>query len=294
MSKQVTKSEEKQVQIVPPSQTMMEAAVASQKQEIVASDVLIPKLLLMQGISPFVMGRKAQIGDLVRNTTVEKLGDPEHPVDIVPICMVNSWMNSEIPGPGQKAQYRGTEPRNASNEHAPWDYEGPNGETMRRTKTISLYALIPSDIAKYAAELKAAVDNDEAPDLGRTVLPVLITFQSTSFKHGGKKCASFFTSVRANAEALKGQRMVAPFQYILPLTCRAEKNDKGEFYVYDAGVPRAIVKKDMTPEQKAVGRQIEKEAARWALRLSQQAYKVDDTGEVVEDAGSGPGASMEV
>lgn len=260
-----------------------QAAETATNQEVVASDVLIPRLLLMQGISPLVTSRKASLGDMVRSTTGEKVGDPEHPVEIVPIRMTNSWINFEVVG--NKPEFRGMEERNTSNEQLPWEYEGDTPNKWTRRKAITLYALLPADVEKYEKEIERAIEAGEAPDLNRTVLPVVLTFQSTSFKWAGKKCASFFNNVRVNAARMKGKMDIAPFQYMLPLTCREEKNNKGSFYVFDMNPPKAL------KDQK-----VRDEAARWSTILNTTRVRTDDTGEVM-DAGDGSGggaAEMEV
>lgn len=283
MANAVKKTEEKQMTTIQSPMTPMElkAAEMASHQEVVASDVLIPRLLLMQGISPLVSGRKAQIGDMIRSTTVEKLGDPEHPLEIVPLRMVNSWISFETAkSAGTTAPaFRGQTERNASNEQLEWDYTGPNGEEMFRRKAITLYALVPADVQKYNDEIKRAMDSGEAPDLNRTVLPVVLTFQSTSFKHAGKKCASFFNNVRVNAQRIKG---LAPFQYVLPLVCREEKKGTQSWYVYDLNPPKPL--KDAA---------IREEAARWATIINAGNVKVDTEGEVAEASGPSAG-EMEV
>jgi hypothetical protein len=276
----------------------IQAANAVNQSEIVASDVLVPRLLLMQGTSPFVTGRKAQLGDMVRSTTGEILGNPDKPVDLIPLKMVNSWIMFETAKSAGTTQpaFRGQEPRGAvrnaqgiitgSNEDLPWDYT-ENGKEMFRRKAITLYALVPSDVEKYNKELQTALETGEAPDLTKTVLPIVLTFQSTSFKHAGKKCASFFNSVRVNAAKMSGKMTIAPFQYMLTLSCREEKKGTNVWYVYDfTGNPRAV--KDEA---------VRSEAATWAMMINAGQVRTDDSGEVAEESSSsvGGGASeMEV
>lgn len=280
--KKLETKEETKALAVAPTQTEIQAAEAAQSQEVVASDVLIPRLLLMQGISPLVATRKAQIGDFIRSTTGEKLGDPEHPVDIVPISMVNTWINFETAKSAgtQKPAFRGIEPRNATNELLPWEFEGQGGQEMFRRKAISLYALVPADVAKYDKEIERAMASGEAPDLNSTVLPVIITFQSTSFKHAGRKCASFFNNVRANAAKLRGKMDIAPFQYILTLKAIEEKSGTNSWWCYDFESPKSL--KDP---------KIREEAARWSLILKSQKIRTDDAGVEAEDTQSGSGSS---
>jgi hypothetical protein len=234
-------------------------------QEVISSDVLIPRLLLMQGISPLVTGRKAQIGDMIRSTTGEKLGNPESPVPIIPLKMVNTWILMEDTGEGQP-KFRGTEERTHLNEHLPWEFQTQDGKQMTRVKAISLYALLPGDVHASEAEMKKAIEAGEAPDLSKTVMPVLISFQKTSYKYAGKKCASFFNNVKINSTKVPGLR---PYQYVLTLSCREEKKEKNLWYVFDMDLGKPI--KDNA---------IKSEAARWAMMLNSGNIKIDDSQEL--------------
>lgn len=302
------KKEKQEVATIAPSEMQTQAAQASMGQEVVASDVIIPRLLLMQGISPLVTSRKAQIADLIRSTTGEKLGDPEHPVKIIPLTMTNMWMDFEkVPGEDQP-RFRGMYPRGVTkrdangqpletNEALEWTFKGPQGQEMFRRKTVILYALVPSDIAAYEAELIRALDAGEAPDLNKSISPVVITFQSTSFKHGGKKAATFFNTLKQNNAILASKgRVLAPFEYVMSLKCKEEAKGKASWYVFDfdASQPLAKVYTD-----KAECDAIKEKAAFWTKALAQGGVKIDDAvGDIDEDSastGSSSGAhEMEV
>lgn len=234
-------------------------------QEVIASDVLIPRLLLMQGISPLVTARKAQLGDIVRSTTGEKLGNPDKPVDIVPIKLSNTWTNFEVVG--QKGEFRSQEPRTAANETLPWEY-ARSGTTWQRKKTVTLFALLPQDVAAYEAEIARVVKDGGIPDLNKTVLPVVITFMSTSFKWAGKKCSSFFNTLQVTQRRVPS---IQSYDYVLPLLCKEEKGVKGTYYVYDFAPTVPLKNKDAR-----------KVAAEWASALGTMTVRTDDTGEVVD------------
>lgn len=298
------KKENKDVAVVAPSEMQLQAASASLAQEVVSSDVIIPRMLLMQGISPLVTSRKAQIGDLVRSTNNEKLGDPEHPVRIIPLVMTNTWMDFERVAGVNQPQFRGMYPRGVitrdahgrpleTNEGLEWTFKGAKGEDMFRRKTVVLYALVPSDIASYDAELKRALEAGEVPDLNKSISPVVITFQSTSFKHGGKKAATFFNTLRQNNAELAGKgikRVLAPFEYAMTLKCQEEKKGTNAWYVFDfdASVPLSTAYPD-----KAECAAIKEKAAFWANALSQGGIKVDDAAEIDEDSQTGSTGAAE-
>lgn len=230
--------------------------------EFLASDIRIPRLLLMQGLSPLVTARKAQLGDIVRSSTQTKIGDPETPLEVVPLKSKAIWINMEEVG--GKFKYRNSEPRHAKNELMDFEYT-VNGVNWRRMKAYELYALLPSDVAEYTKEIKAAVDSGNAPDLNKTILPVVLTIQSTSFKHAGRDLAGFFGRVQANARQVPG---LVPYKYVLTLFCETETNAKGTYYVWK-----------MKPGTKALTDQAAQvEASKWAKILGSQEVKVDEEG----------------
>lgn len=198
------------------------------EQEVLNSDIIIPKILLMQGLSDFVADGKAAIGDIVRSTTAEKLGDDKTPVVFIPLKMTNSWVIQEKIG--QKYEFRGIEPRNAKNEDMEWDFV-KNGTDWKRVKTINVFALLPKDIQSFKEEIAK-----EEMDLEKTLMPVVISFRSTSFK-AGQSVATFFTKVKSN---LQYNPKIAPYKYELTLEAERTENDKGKFVVFKVGASKPV------------------------------------------------------
>lgn len=243
---------------------------------VLNSDIMIPRLLLMQGLSDFVNERKAQQGDMVRSTTIQKLGDIETPVNIIPLKLSTSWREAEKIG--QKFEYRKTFARTVANEQLPWTFHrNPQGQEFdkpgalgatewQRTKSIELFALLPSDIIAFQKEMAAIAKSGEIPDLTKTVLPVNISFRVTSFS-AGRAVATFFAQVQEMAQYSPGLKH---YSYVLPLAAKPEKNDKGSYFIFDIGKP---AKAD--PATFAT-------AERWYNTLnSLSTIKVDETGEEV-------------
>jgi hypothetical protein len=197
-------------------------------QEIVNSDIIIPKVLLMQGLSDFVADGKAAIGDMVRSTTAEKLGDDKKPITFIPLKMTNSWTIQEKVG--GKYEFRGIEPRTAANEDMEWDFV-KNGTDWKRVKTINVFALLPQDIVAFKKEIEK-----EEMDLEKTLMPVVISFRSTSY-NAGKTVATFFTKIKSNRQY---KANLAPYQYELPLECERTENDKGKFVIFKVGSSKPL------------------------------------------------------
>ena len=204
------------------------ATYEPQGEAVLKSDIVIPKVLLMQGLSDFVAERKAIAGDMVRSNNAEKLGDDKKPVKIIPIMFQNLWMLSEeIQG---KYEFRRYEPRVAKNEMDPWEYI-ENGAKWKRTKVMNLFALLPQDIDAQEKMMKEFEETGEMPDIDKVLLPVVIPFRNTSFK-AGKEVATLF----AKAESISRQvgKPVPAYGTTMELSCIQEKNDKGTFFVYKA------------------------------------------------------------
>lgn len=224
-------------------------------EEILSSSIVIPRLLLMQGLSDFVNERKAQQGDMVRTTPFTKLGDPEVPIAIIPITFNNQWMLSELIG--KKFEFRGYEPLTAANQDLPWEFE-KNGTQWKRTKVLNLYALLPDDIKAEREEL-AKAEKGGSPDPDKALLPIMISFRSTSYSAGKDVTTHFAKAKKFNQPG---------YVSTLALSCVADKNDLGSFFVFK------VCSLQPTPkEDQAV-------AAYWYNVLRTQKVQVDaDEGE---------------
>lgn len=216
------------------------------RRETINSNLVIPKLHLMQQLSQLVVAEDSKVkpGQIVRSTTGQVVGDQKTPIHIIPLMFNDEWSISEKVG--QKYQWRRTEPRTQTNDTLPWEFT-ENGTAWKRTKVISLFALLPTDLEAFKKEMKS-----DAPDLDAVVLPVNITFRSTSFKTG-KDIATFF----AKAEEMKSHNAaVRVHHYMLPLTCEAVEKDGNKWFIYKTGKSARIAAEFVA------------DANRWAMTLS--------------------------
>ncbi len=241
------------------------ATQTQSQSEILTSDITLPRVFLMQGLSELVEQRKATPGDIVKSTTGEKLGDPETPVSFVPLRVTSEWMLAERIG--GKFKYKGTEPRNAKNEDLPWEFE-KNGASWKRSKVLNVYALLADDIVAYKAEIKEMLEKGEMPDINKSLLPVMISFRVTSFP-AGKSVVTLFAQVQ---DMRRFKADAQPFHYVLPLCCKSVTNDSGTFYVYEVG------------KAKKLSTDLIEEASRWFDILNQTTnIKVDSDEGADED-----------
>lgn len=244
-------------------------------QEILATDITVPSLLLMQGLSDFVTERKAQLGDIVRASTVEKLGEPGKVIPFVPLKITTAWAEQEKVG--QKFEFRRLLERTPQNEHLPWSFwRNLQGDTFdrpgqlganawRRVKSINVFAMLPHDIDAFEAELAKAAAEGDIPDLAKTAMPVSISFRSTSF-NAGKDVTTHYLHIAEAAEKANLPNL-RPWHYQLGLTCVPDKNEKGSFFVWK-----------VTPAQK-LDRKYLPTIEKWVKRVNQGNVKVDSTGD---------------
>jgi hypothetical protein len=64
------------------------------QEEILRSDIALPKLMLMQALSDHVKKKRATAGDIVKNATGEKVGGDGSPIQFIPLTYQNLWMLS--------------------------------------------------------------------------------------------------------------------------------------------------------------------------------------------------------
>lgn len=259
------------------AKTNLPSTYVDQGPEVLKSDIILPYVLLAQGMSDAVQERKVQLGDIYRSTTTEKLGDPEHPLEVILLNYPKSdWVIEQKTG--SKFEYRGTMPRTAKNEDIPWSYfadhegvevpEGSKGATeWRRVKRMMVYALLPRDVLAHHEELKK-VEAGDLPDPNKALTPVILSFRSSSYK-AGKECANLF---------IKARTMKTPvWRYQATLSNYLDKNDDGTFYVWklDAAV-KAVPKELLTMVEEWV-----------SIVNSGTQLKADDQADT-QNTGSGP------
>lgn len=184
-----------------------------------AQDILIPKILLMQGLSEYVADGKVQMGDIVQSTTGRKLGGKDKPLQFIPICTFKTWVNSEKVG--QKFEFRGTEPITPENTDLPLEWQ-QQGSMWRRDRCLNFYVLTPEDIEREKQAIEKAAKGD-LPDPDDALLPYVLTFRRTSYGVGKElsthfsKCAHF---------------KVPPAVSMFNLSSEKVQNDQGTFYVF--------------------------------------------------------------
>jgi hypothetical protein len=182
-----------------------------------STDILIPKLLLMQGQSTFVAEGRASVGEIVNSVTGEILGGKTKGVDVVPFFSTKSWIYMEKRG--EKYEYVRAEPYTAANADRAIDGISPDGTAFRYDRSLNFYALVAAEATNADA------------------LPILLSFRRTSYT-AGKKIATFFKQ----CEMLK----LPPASRVLTLTSSSQKNDLGTFAVFEVASGRATTSAEVS------------------------------------------------
>lgn len=217
--------------------------------EVLASDMVVPYVVIAQGTSDSVKERKAQLGDIVRSTTLEKLGDPDKALEVIFLGPPSTgWVIEEKPKNGNRFEYRGAEPRNAANENLPWSWwgdedgnevpVGTKGATeWRRVKILKAFALLAADVASAKEEMKK-IEAGDLPDPDKALTPVVISFRSSSYR-AGKDLVTFFSKAKSLGAAV--------FRYIVKLSVTYETSGENSYYVWkmDTVKPKAVTKDDL-------------------------------------------------
>lgn len=187
------------------------------------ADILIPRILLMQGLSEAVSDGAAAAGDLLRSTTKKVLARKGEAIDFIPLMSFKTWITSEKVG--EKFEYRDESPMNSANEHLPLEYTERNAAGLsahwRRDKSINLYVLLATDIIRQK-RAEEAMAKGEMPSAEDALMPCLIAFRRTGYRTG-REMLTYFKSCE--------QFRAPPASGVYRLTSFLEKGDKGAYHV---------------------------------------------------------------
>lgn len=205
-----------------------------------ASDIVIPKLLLMQGLSDFVAEGKAVMGDMVSSLSAQKLGGKQQPVEIIPLMLFKTWTYSEQVG--EKFEFRESFPMTPANENLELEGKTPEGVNFRRDKVMNFFVLLAQEASR--------------PDC----IPYVVSFRRTGYKTG-KILATHF--------AMSAKLRQPPARKCFMLGCDLEKGEKGNYYVFNLSEHRTL----------AADSEELKRAYEWYCILKQGHHKVDNSDE---------------
>ena len=220
-------------------------------EAVAPTDVLIPKVLLMQGISDLVADRKANAGDIVDSTSQEVLLSMDEiekgkRLEVIPLKMFKNVVIEEYDSKKNKWKYLRTQDYRPNDEKNLWEFE-EDGKKLRGNVTLNYYVL--------------RADQTSQPD----ALPYVLSFRRTSRK-AGQLIATYF--MKCN------MAKVPPASKTILIGSEGQTNKDGEpFKVFTAQEGKQTSK-----EQLAV-------AYNWFVMIQKGLTKVDETDVQSEEVG---------
>jgi hypothetical protein len=187
------------------------------------TDVLIPKILLMQSLSDFVVDDKAAAGDLVDSVSGEVVAGKGKHLEVIPISMYKTVVIER--NNGSKWEYVRTQPYKSGDEKNLWEFT-ENGERLRGNVTLNFFVL--------------RADQVDQPD----ALPYAAAFRRTSKKAGQYIATHFMKASMAGKP---------PMSKTILIGSKSEKGDQGPYHVFTAATGRDTA----MPEMKAAFRWVE-------------------------------------
>lgn len=184
-------------------------------ENLAAEDILISKVLLMQGQSTIVQNGEAVPGQLIDSVTKEPMGgfDPKSknkiPVELVAFYSTKTWVISERPvkrKPGEdKFVFQAEIPQDMDNIN--WPQEETIGEVeVRRDRSINFFCLKTSDVAAGPC------------------VPILVSFRRTGYM-AGKKLTSMGKKLQAYNQPLAAQ--------VFQLGVEQQEKDGNKYWKFD-------------------------------------------------------------
>jgi len=238
-------------------------------EDIDPNDVLIPKLLLMQGLSDFVSQGKANIGDIVKSVDGQVVAPRGEKLAFIPLNTFKSWRIMEKEG--DRFEWRKNEPWTAENEHRDLQWT-ELGNEWRADRTLNFYVLLVQDLKKEREAMAEIAKGGAIPDGDVVVIPCLLQFIRSSYNTGRQLLTEF-----AKAKKFK----CPPASWTFNLFSETQTKDKTTYHVFS--VERAGV---TSKEDLAV-------AYEWYQTIATKDIKVHEASEVEASSEEPPPAEYE-
>lgn len=224
-----------------------------------SSDILIPKLLLMQASSEAVAAEKARIGDFINSVSGEKIGSIVEPIEIIPFYNTKCI---DIINADDSNKLLRKEPFTPETAALPWE-DTENGVKIKRFTRLDFFCLLPSQIAKGA------------------ILPFVVSFRSTSYKTGQAILTQWMEIRERNRIAQAEGRLndiQMPFSKSFLLEGKKITNEKKQTYA----VPSVRVHQDVSEEEQRM-------CLQWIKTVKANKTRVDDSDEMEATAQASTG-----
>lgn len=181
-------------------------------EAVETSDVVIPKILLMQKMSDAVDKDLAKEGDLIDSLTNEVLGSLKKPVEVIPFHREKLWFVSRM----ENGKWVLDEIVDFNADNQNWRYNDTvGGIEYKRELHMRYYVLRTDDLS----------------------LPYIVSFKSMSLASGKALYTQMYVK---NRQAGK-----VPCAYTILLGGHKKENDKGKFCVLDFELGREATNEEV-------------------------------------------------
>ena len=142
-------------------------------EEIDTMDIIIPSLMLTQGLTKAVAKGKARVGRYINSMNLEDIGDK---VEVIVMDSQKLWQEYRVV-PNGKDEYLGTI-EYYGNESLPYQYEDEKGNACTRKQVLKFFILLLEEIK------------------GGSAFPYTVSFKGAS-KKAGRELSTHFAKLRS-------------------------------------------------------------------------------------------------
>lgn len=199
-----------------PTTLSPEGEAAYKNQPLEMQNILLPKVLIMQGMSDLVTAGKALFLEIRETLGGALLAKPGETLEIIPFKSETVWIEYEKEG--DKRKFTGIVPVTPANERLPYE-EIVGNKKIIRVYSIDMYCILPNQIASGSD------------------LPHVVAFRSTSLRVGKQAYTlSFVRNRRMNRD---------PWARVLKVSSVKSSNEKGTFGIWHVEDSREATQVEM-------------------------------------------------
>lgn len=218
-----------------------------------SQDMIIPKILPMQGLSKMVADRKAMMGEFRDSVSSKLIGSIDKPFECIPFYLQKVWDIQAQQADGSYAWVKTVplveDPMDQNyNDNLPWEGE-EDGIKVKRIRRMNFFVLLPEEVADNSA------------------MPYVLSFKSTSLKEGKKLFSQMY--VRNFKAGLP------PAAQLVKVGGAMQSNKKGTFVVPQVEFTRRATNEEL------------KECLNWLKLVRKGAVKIDNSDDGPEAADLG-------
>jgi hypothetical protein len=186
--------------------------------ELSSQDLIVPKILAMQGLSKQVAAGEAVMGEFRNSVTGECMGSLKQPLAFLPFYMQRNFVVMKLTN--GKWKFVRQVPLTAANDDHPFEVVTAAGEQEKWYRAYDFFVLLPNEIEEGRA------------------LPYILTFRSSSLRAGKKlNKIMYMDNLKAGGY---------PASMFIELSGEKTTNDKGTFVVMDVKPTEKATKEAIT------------------------------------------------